>query len=37
MVRNINVYDKHVKKYMKEHNEGRNTNNPAHKKMLLTY
>jgi len=39
MVRNINVYDKHVKKYMIEHSylnalrtlrEGRNTN-PAHK------
>ena len=39
MVRNINVYDKHVKKYMIEHiylnalrtlREGRNTN-PAHK------
>jgi hypothetical protein len=40
MVRNINVYNKHVKKHMKEYNymkalsalrEGRNTNNPAHK------
>jgi hypothetical protein len=39
MVRNVNVYNKHIKKHMKEYNyikalralrEGRNTN-PAHK------
>ena len=47
MARNINIYNKHVEKHMKEYKymealralrEGRNTN-PAHKKMLsyLTY
>ena len=47
MARNVNIYNKHVEKHMKEYKymealralrEGRNTN-PAHKKMLsyLTY
>ena len=45
MVRNINVYNKHLKKQMKEYSymkalralrEGRNTN-PAHKDSFLTH
>ena len=43
MVRNVNVYNRHVKKHLKENNyikalralhEGRNNNHPAHKQAF---
>ena len=45
MARNINVYNKHMKKHMKEYNymkalralrEGRNVTNPAHKDPFIS-
>ena len=45
MATNINVYNKHIKKHMKEYNymkalralrEGRNVTNPAHKDPFIS-